>query len=537
VDPDDSYEIHFFQDSGVGNDPYSKGVIASEFGNVYTTTDGGDSWITVHVLSDIGVLCPNIFAGHNLEFWGLDFEDPLDSTSAGWVAGGVGNINGYIFRTSSGGAGGTWEQPPCYEFLDLNSSPPVMSCGLTTQYAVAALDQASSRAVSVGYGAEVSIYEPDLANYDPCAGPCGPGMGPTCLPGDLTWVQEDSQPTLPDPCDARPPLLAAAKISNSVAAMAGHFGRILRYDVNASPPEDIVIDTASRYFARLNDGEFINSTTGCVIGQARTIWRTTNNGVTWNVVSPWVCDGNAQGKGLDFSSNWSNGVAVGSGGFIAHSSDSGQSWTELVPPPQPLTLNAVAFMPPFLIPPPTTVYAVGSAGVVLRSDDQGVTWASLPRAGTENLFGVSFANPSVGYVVGAKRSVYRTINGGQSWNPVGVVGGNPGETFFDVETWGSGTPAILVGQNGGVYERTAGRFVKQTLGLTVTENLNDVQVINLGTDVVRICGDNGVVLFRDSGVWTKPRSLTNEPLFKLAFQGSGHGFAVGKNFLIAEYRL
>jgi hypothetical protein len=123
---------------------------------------------------------------------------------------------------------------------------------------------------------------------------------------------------------------------------------------------------------------------------------------------------------------------------------------------------------------------------------------------------------------------------GVNWSPVTVTGGS-GETFFDVATWDDGTPAILVGQNGGVFEKTGTAFVKQTLGLTVTEHLNDVEVLNSGSNV-RICGQNGVVLFRDSGTWTKPKSQTNDPLYRLVFQSPTHGFGVGQQFVLVEYK-
>ena len=43
-------------------------------------------------------------------------------------------------------------------------------------------------------------------------------------------------------------------------------------------------------------------------------------------------------------------------------------------------------------------------------------------------------------------------------------------------------------------------------------------------------------LFRDSGCWTRVRSQTTLPLVKLDFQTPTHGFGVGFNFMITEYR-
>ena len=103
-------------------------------------------------------------------------------------------------------------------------------------------------------------------------------------------------------------------------------------------------------------------------------------------------------------------------------------------------------------------------------------------------------------------------------------------------TWGTGSAAIAVSTAGLVYELTSSTFDPVTLPFAVTQDLNDVEVPDNGNSV-RICGDVGVVLFRDSTVWTKPKSQTTEHLFKLSFQSANDGFWVGKQFLILEYRL
>ena len=107
-------------------------------------------------------------------------------------------------------------------------------------------------------------------------------------------------------------------------------------------------------------------------------------------------------------------------------------------------------------------------------------------------------------------------------------------------TWGDGSTAVVVGQNGLVLEREATGFEPvdassfTALGLTV--ELGDVQVLLNGSHVdLRIGGHEGTVLFRDAGVWTQPRSYTNNPIHQVVFQDSDHGFALGQNFVVLEY--
>lgn len=186
------------------------------------------------------------------------------------------------------------------------------------------------------------------------------------------------------------------------------------------------------------------------------------------------------------------------------------------------------------VPASSTVYAVGSGGTVIKSTDDGESWALATAPGTRPLHGVSFATASAGYAVGNGSNVFLTANGDSSWTSVGVTGGS-GEDFYDVVTWDDGSEAILVGQFGGVFEKTASTFAKVNLGsLAVAHHLWDVEVLDDG-DIVRIGGDAGVALFRDEGTWTSPRSRTSGPIYKLSFLSDEHGFAVGQGFVITEY--
>ena len=344
-------------------------------------------------------------------------------------------------------------------------------------------------------------------------------------------------------CSEKPPIFGVCRISAIAACVVGSFNRILLY-VNG-----ILTDKATTVFSRLGDGAFTSATTGVVAGQGWTIKRTTDAGLTWNDVDiDWICSQSGFGQGIAMSANGTKGVMVGSAGFIAYGTASGQTWHRVLPSPVSADINAVEFTQVTTggCAAQERAYAVSSSGRVIVSDDFGQSWTLLtdPNPGeNQPLWGVSFATSCVGYVCGDDAQVFRTIDGGQTWDPVPVVGNNPGDQFCDVATWGDGTQAVLVGQNGGVYEKLGTRFQKQALQtcpppgstLGVTATLRDVEVLNSGTNL-RICGDDGVVLFRDAGCWTRVRSQTTMPLHKLEFQSPTHGFGVGRNFMITEYR-
>ena len=149
-------------------------------------------------------------------------------------------------------------------------------------------------------------------------------------------------------------------------------------------------------------------------------------------------------------------VAVGQRGHVLLSDDQGKSWQQ-AEVPSSSDLVAVAFATP------TLGFAVGHDGIVLRSDDAGARWsrvldgrqagaamldyykneaaqlgdektaaALLQEAerfaaqGLENPFlDVAFENASTGYLVGAFGLIFRTTDGGASWQPLLHATDNP----------------------------------------------------------------------------------------------------------------
>lgn len=143
-------------------------------------------------------------------------------------------------------------------------------------------------------------------------------------------------------------------------------------------------------------------------------------------------------------------VAVGQRGHVVYSDDGGRTWTQAKVPVSS-DLVAVSF------PTPTQGWAVGHDGVVLHSADAGATWTRqldgrsagqamlayyaaeaskgtlgtpeqaaklvseakrFAEQGAENPFlDVWFENDHTGYVVGVFNLIFRTDDGGKTWEP------------------------------------------------------------------------------------------------------------------------
>lgn len=138
-------------------------------------------------------------------------------------------------------------------------------------------------------------------------------------------------------------------------------------------------------------------------------------------------------------------VSVGARGHVVYSDDMGKTWVQSMVPVS-LDLTAVYF------PTPLKGWAVGQDGVILHSADGGVTWVKqLDGAGAceimnKHYFGpecvelndkmlkrdikllvsqgpvnplldVWFENESTGFVVGAFNLIFKTTDGGKTWEP------------------------------------------------------------------------------------------------------------------------
>lgn len=191
-------------------------------------------------------------------------------------------------------------------------------------------------------------------------------------------------------------------------------------------------------------------------------------------------------------------VAVGQRGHIVYSDDAGKSWVQ-AKVPVTSDLVAVAF------PTPEKGWAVGHDGVVLNSADGGATWSKqldgrsagqlmatfyaaqadkgalgspetaaalveeakrIGAQGSENPFlDVWFADENNGFIVGAFNLIFRTGDGGKTWEPWFHRTENPNRLhLYAIRQVGGGL--YVAGEQGLVLmlDSASGKFSKLDTG-------------------------------------------------------------------------
>jgi photosystem II stability/assembly factor-like uncharacterized protein len=153
---------------------------------------------------------------------------------------------------------------------------------------------------------------------------------------------------------------------------------------------------------------FAHPDTGFIVGASGVVLRTVDGGATWTRRTPVA----ATLRGVAFAGA-RDGWAVGDNGTIIGTHDAGATWFTVTPSVTAQNLQAVWRRSE------PKAWAAGMLGVVPRTaaGADSTVW-SLGTAGAgKQLYGVSFPDDLIGYVVGVDGTgaILRTDDGGASW--------------------------------------------------------------------------------------------------------------------------
>lgn len=155
----------------------------------------------------------------------------------------------------------------------------------------------------------------------------------------------------------------------------------------------------------LSDVNFVSTMVGYAVGDNSTILKTIDGGATWSFQTSTI---NQNVNSVAFTSA-TNGFVVGNSGVFAKTTDGGANWNEISPRFTTNNLNKV------VAASQSVIYAIGNGATVYKSDDIGISWSNLTSTAknSNDLYGASFRNSDLGYIVGNNGFVEFTTNGNE----------------------------------------------------------------------------------------------------------------------------
>ena len=172
-------------------------------------------------------------------------------------------------------------------------------------------------------------------------------------------------------------------------------------------------------------------------------------------------------------------------------------------------------------------WAVGAFGTIFRTHDGGRSWDAQVSGTLEQLFSVSFADIRTGWAVGRTGVILHTTDGGTTWRK------QPTQKTSTCSKYAPSTPdgPGPSGTGGRCWPpATAGRRGKTTRCRATSSSTSGLADAQHGW----IVGEAGAIVATQDGgaTWTEQASGVEKTLFGVSFADARHGWAVGLDGLI-----
>lgn len=224
----------------------------------------------------------------------------------------------------------------------------------------------------------------------------------------------------------------------------------------------------------LNCVKFITPSTGWIVGEKGSIFKTTNGGISW------IHQTSNTQNNLSYICIFDSLTAYISGysGEFLKTTNGGTTWVKTLYNPSSSIIS-------MFFGDEKCGWAVGYDGLVMRTCDGALTW-SVTQLGNTPLLSVYFRNENIGFITASNGIYYKTTNGGVNWIKYSLANS---DWLFDI------------------------RFESEQIGLMVGGLTGVSQSIYRTTDG----GTN----------WVKQSTLSNKFLCGVHFYGNNRCIAVG----------
>jgi len=243
-------------------------------------------------------------------------------------------------------------------------------------------------------------------------------------------------------------------------------------------------------------------------------WQRLNSPVSRNLYS------------LHFPFDTLYGFIVGDSGTILRTTNGGNNW-------QILNSNTIQNLRDIWMVNDTG-YACGFMGTILKTTNRGLIWQSIGGISFQNFYTIIFPeNSQVGYVFGAQGEAYRTMDGGQTWEPM-ILGIT--NTVYACHFLNNNF-GFVVTEGGMVLKTEDGGNIWQILPQPTNQTLRSIWAVN--ETIIYVCGNNGALFKTTNGgrQWLNMSLSTPAILYGIIFPNSpdtgyicGRGGLFGRTF-------
>ena len=170
-----------------------------------------------------------------------------------------------------------------------------------------------------------------------------------------------------------------------------------------------------------------------------------------------------------------NGWSVGEYGTITKTTDGGITW-------QIVEIEYLTDLTDVYFPTESVGYIVGEDGLILKTSNGGSTWQKLDNAFSNNLNRVKFRDTENGWVIGEVGLILHTADGGVTWNQQtsnSQYGLNGIEILSGQKVWVVGEDdALLVTEDDGANWQKIDPHYDNPLGSNIDYNYRDIYFTN-----------------------------------------------------------
>jgi photosystem II stability/assembly factor-like uncharacterized protein len=257
------------------------------------------------------------------------------------------------------------------------------------------------------------------------------------------------------------------------------------------------------------------------VGASGLMNRSTNGGANWHSFNTWIQAGTFYDVWAEH--NNTKVMAVGSGSNQTkglRSTNGGATWIAM----DNITTTSKYFRSISMVNS-NTGYICGSSGGMFKTTNGGVSWDSLPFPGTQLLYSVDFVNTNTGWTSSSSSSyLWKTTNGGNTWTSQS----GPTSAVYCVDMVDANT-GWFSGSSGKIWKTTNGgnNWTAQTSHYSST--LYWVKMLNVNSGY--ICGLSGTVRKTTNGgtSWDTVHTPYTASQYKCDWVDVNNGIVVGSS--------